>query len=46
MKAIIKINLKTSSHAGAQQFLFGICDRMMQNGEIDEYSFEIEADEG
>lgn len=46
MKAIIKIDLKTSSPAGGQQFLFGVCDRMMQDGEIDEYSFEIETEEG
>jgi len=46
MKATIKINLTTASAEEGQQILFGLCNEMKQNGAIDEYSFEIETDEG
>ena len=46
MKAVLQINLKTSSPAAAQQSLLEICERMRYEGLIDTCRFEIETPSG
>ena len=46
MKAVLQINLTTSSPEAAQQTLLEICERMKHEGLIYMYRFEIETPTG
>lgn len=41
MKAVLHLNLTTTSAEEAQRILFELCEKMSQEGFIDEYHFEI-----
>jgi hypothetical protein len=46
MKATLQMNLRTSSPEGGQRVLLDLCEKMVRDGIIDEYRFEITAPDG
>ncbi|MEW6117172.1 MAG: hypothetical protein AB1553_09775 [Nitrospirota bacterium] len=46
MKAEIKVNLTTSDLAEGQRTLRDFCDKLIKEGAITTYSFEIHTDSG
>jgi hypothetical protein len=46
MKAVIQMDLKTSSPTDAQQKLMELCEKLKQDGSISSYHFEIETESG
>jgi len=46
MKALLQVNLKTSSPEEGQRILLDLCGKMVRDGIIDEYHFEITAPDG
>jgi hypothetical protein len=41
MKAVLHINLKTSSPEKGQRILFDLCEKMKQEGAVEDYRFEL-----
>jgi len=46
MKAVLHIDLKTSSPEEGQRILFNLCEKLKQEKTVEEYRFEIETTEG
>ena len=46
MKAILHMNLKTSSPEEGQRILLDLCEKMKQEGSVQDYHFEIETADG
>jgi phosphoribosylformylglycinamidine (FGAM) synthase PurS component len=46
MKAVLHIDLKTSSTEEGQRILFDLCEKLKQKEVIDNYRFEIETTSG
>ena len=46
MKAVLHIDLKTSSPEEGQQILFDLCKDLKQHEVIEDYRFEIETTDG
>jgi hypothetical protein len=46
MKAVLHIHLKTSSPEKGQRVLLDLCEKMKQEGAVEDYRFEIETTDG
>jgi hypothetical protein len=46
MKAVLQVNLKASSPEEGQRALVDLCEKMIRDGIIDEYHFEVTAPDG
>jgi hypothetical protein len=46
MKAVLQVDLKTSSPEAGQRVLLDLCEKMKREDLIDEYHFEIATAEG
>ena len=46
VKAVLHIDLKTSSPEEGQRILFDLCEKLKQEKTVEEYHFEIETTEG
>jgi hypothetical protein len=46
MKAVLHIDLKTSSPAEGQRILFDLCEKLKQAKNVEDYHFEIETADG
>ena len=46
MKALLQVNLKTSSPEEGQRILLDLCEKMKWDGLLDEYHFEITTPDG
>jgi len=46
MKALLQVNLKTSSPEEGQRILLNLCEKMTREDLIDQYHFEITTPDG
>jgi hypothetical protein len=46
MKAVLHIDLKTSSPEEGQRILFDLCKKLKQENAVEDYRFEIETKSG
>lgn len=46
MKAVLHIDLKTSSPEEGQRILFDLCEHLKQREAVEDYCFEIETTDG
>jgi phosphoribosylformylglycinamidine (FGAM) synthase PurS component len=46
MKAVITLNLKLTSPEESQRILNEVCEKLKADGVIDNYSFEIQSENG
>jgi hypothetical protein len=46
MKAVLHVDLKTSSPEEGQRILFDLCEKLKQQEVVEDYRFEIETTDG